>query len=52
MKLFIGDKKNKEEGNELAQLEGVCLFIQNISSKDLYDVSDEVFEKNRQLAYN
>ena len=50
MKLFIGEKKNREEGNELTQLEGVCIRLNNISSRDLYDVSEEAFEKNCKLA--
>ena len=39
MVLFLGEKKNKEEGNQLAQLSGICSFIENMTINKLYGVT-------------
>ena len=46
MELFIGDKKNKEEGNQLAQLKGICNFVENMSIDKLYGVSQTQLNKS------
>ena len=38
MELFIGEKKNKEEGNQLVQLSGICNFVENMTINKLYGV--------------
>jgi hypothetical protein len=44
MALFIGEKKNKEEGNQLVQLSGICNFVENMTINKLYGV-DKVQHK-------
>ena len=39
MVLFLGEKKNKEEGNQLAQLNGICSFVENMTVNKLYGVT-------------
>ena len=46
MELFLGNKKFKLEGNYLTQLITVCKFIENLSAKDLFDVTEEKFKAN------
>jgi len=46
MELFIGEKKNKEEGNQLAQLKGICNFVENMSIDKLYGVSQTQLNKS------
>ena len=46
MELFMGPKKYRLEGNYLAQLFTICKFIENLSSDDLFNVSDEQFQIN------
>ena len=46
MELFLGSKKYKLEGNYLTQLFTICKFIENLSAKDLFDVSEEKFKNN------
>ena len=45
MELFIGEKKNREEGIQLAQLTTICKFAENITADKLYEISDEQFVK-------
>ena len=45
MELFIGDKKDKEEGSQLAQLTAICKFTENITSKQLFGVTEEQFSR-------
>ena len=45
MELFIGDKKDKEEGSQLAQLTAICKFTENISAKQLFGVTEEQFSR-------
>ena len=46
MELFLGSKKYRLEGNYLTQLFTICKFIENLSAKDLFDVSEEKFKNN------
>ena len=43
MELYIGNKKNKGEGNLLSQILSVCEFIINLQYSDLADVTPEEF---------
>ena len=53
MNLFLGSKKKKVEGNQLAQLIGICEFVSEITYKKLIDVTEDVYKKNCQIAcYN
>ena len=45
MELFIGEKKHKEEGNQLAQLTAICQFAENITPDKLFGIDDEQFLK-------
>ena len=46
MDLFLGSKRNKLEGNQLAQLRGICDFVGKIKNTDLINVNLETFSKN------
>ena len=46
MELFLGNKKYKIEGNYLTQLFTLCNFIQDLNASNLFDVSEEKFQKN------
>ena len=50
MELFLGEKKNQGEGNQLAQLEAACQFVSEIKYSDLNDMTEEKYKKNCQLA--
>ena len=43
MHLYMGEKKNKGEGSQLAQLEAICHFISNIKPSQLIGVTPEEF---------
>ena len=43
MELFIGEKKNREEGIQLVQLIATCQFAENISPDKLYGINSEQF---------
>ena len=43
MELFIGEKKNREEGNQLAQLKAICQFAESITPDKLIGINDEQF---------
>ena len=45
MELFIGDKKNREEGSQLAQLTAICEFAEKITPDKLFGIDDEQFLK-------
>ena len=45
MELFIGEKRNKEEGNQLAQLTAICQFAEKITPDKLYGMTEEKFVK-------
>ena len=44
MKLFIGEKENYLEGNQLAQLVSICEFIEKVNNERLYNVTKEEYE--------
>ena len=46
MELFIGDKENDSEGNQLAELLAICNFVENISWQKLLCVSEEEYNTN------
>ena len=46
MELFLGSKRNKEEGIQLAQLEAICDLIDIIEYTHLFNVTEETFVKN------
>ena len=43
MELYIGDKSSKEEGNQLTQLMGLCMYVKDLTYKSLFDVTEEEF---------
>ena len=43
MELYIGNKKNKIEGNQLAQLLATCNFISSLQYSNLYEVTKDEF---------
>ena len=45
MELFIGEKKNREERLQLAQLTGICEFAQKVTADKLFGINDEQFLK-------
>ena len=45
MNIYIGDKKNKIEGNQLAQMLSTCSFIADLEPSQLIGVSKEEYEK-------
>ena len=51
MDLYIGDKKNKGEGNTLSQIKTVIDLIKNVSYKSLFDVEEEEFNQKCQLSF-
>ena len=46
MDLYIGDKSCKEEGSQLSQLLGICMFVKDLNYKSLFDVSELEFNIN------
>lgn len=46
MELYIGEKRNKEEGNQLTQLLGICSFVKYLNYKSLFDITKEEFDIN------
>ena len=53
MEIYIGDLKQKEEGNQLAQLRGVCENIIEINSNSLINVSEEEYKaKCAEMCYS
>ena len=45
MELFLGSKKYKLEGNYLTQLFTVCKFIEALTAENLFDITEEQFQK-------
>ena len=45
MELFIGNKNEGIEGQNLAELKAICEHIINLSSKDLIGIKEDEFEK-------
>jgi len=54
IELYIGNKKNKSEGNLLSQTLAICDFMIKINSKSFYNINEEEFNKktNLSLKYN
>ena len=50
MELYIGDKKNKGEDNELTQMRTVCDFIKQVKAKSLFNVDEEEFNQKSELS--
>ena len=46
MELYIGEKKNKGEDNQLSQLLSICEFVKDINDKSLFNVTEEEFNYN------
>ena len=51
MDLYIGEKKNKGEGNILTQIKTVSDLIKNVSYKSLFDVEEEEFNQKCQISF-
>ena len=45
MGLFLGEKKNREEGNQLAQLTAICEFAETITADKLFNITSQQFAK-------
>ena len=45
MELFLGEQKNREEGNQLAQLTAICEFAETITADKLFNISSQQFTK-------
>ena len=53
MELYIGDKSSKEEGNQLSQLMGICIYVKDITYKSLFETNEKEFNlKCTQAALN
>ena len=50
MDLFLGSKRNKLEGSQLVQLQGICQFVDEIKYSDLINVTKDNFDKNCYMA--
>ena len=44
MELYIGEKKNKNEGSQLTQLSGICEHVMNLTYNQLNGVTKEEFD--------
>jgi len=51
MELYIGDKKNKGEDNQLSQMFSICSFILQINAKSLINVNEEDFSQKCQISF-
>ena len=51
MELYIGEKKNKGEHNQLSQMFGICSFIKEINAKSVYNVTEEDFSQKCQISF-
>ena len=51
MELYIGEKKNKGEDNQLAQMTTICDFIKGVSAKSFFNVDEEEFNKKSQDSF-
>ena len=45
MGLFLGEKKNREEGSQLAQLTAICEFAETITADKLFNINSQQFAK-------
>jgi hypothetical protein len=46
MELYIGEKSSKEEGSQLSQLLGICMYVKDLNYKSLFDVTEDDFDLN------
>ena len=44
MDLYIGDKSSKEEGSQLSQLMGICMYVKDLNYNSLLDVTEEEYQ--------
>ena len=51
MDLYIGEKKNKGEDNQLAQMTTICDFIKSVSAKSFFNIDEEEYNKKCQNAF-
>ena len=51
MELYIGEKKNKGEDNQLSQMFSICSFIKSIEAKSLFNVTEEDFSQKCQISF-
>jgi len=51
MQLYIGEKKNKGEDNQLTQMITICDFIKQVSAKSLFNVEEEEFNQKCQISF-
>lgn len=53
IELYIGERKNKNEGSKLAQLLSICSLVSELDYSKLYDVTKEEFDKRcKEAIYN
>ena len=52
MRLYIGNKKNKAEGNELSQLLTICDIIRQAKSSSFNNVNETEYHTKSEIAYN
>ena len=50
MRLYIGNKKNKIEDNELSQLFTVCDFIEQVDHSMLNNITKEEFKEKVKIS--
>ena len=50
IELYIGNKKNKNEGNLLTQMITICDYFNKINSKSFYNISEEEFNRKTSLS--
>ena len=49
MKLYIGNRKNKVEGNQLTQLFTICDFIEQAKFSSFNNVSENEFKEKGEI---
>ena len=48
MELYIGEKKNKGEDNQLAQMLSICDFMTKVNYKSFYNMDEQEFNEKSQ----
>ena len=51
MKLYIGNKKNKNEDNQLSQLFSICDFIEHSEFNSFYNVNKNEYEEKSKNSF-
>jgi hypothetical protein len=51
MELYIGEKKNKGEDNQLAQMISICDFIAKANSNSFFNVDEQEFNERNQVSF-